>query len=58
MPGIDYEALILLDPSCIKPLTLSTRQPEAQRRLGFDAFLTARPGKVAHPEIRYMLHPF
>ncbi|MDC8757073.1 type VI secretion system baseplate subunit TssG [Janthinobacterium fluminis] len=57
VPCIQYEALLLLRPPCVKPLVLSTQTRGAAKRLGWDAFLTASPGKPVRAQVRYLLHP-
>ncbi|GAB3437500.1 type VI secretion system baseplate subunit TssG [Massilia solisilvae] len=52
-PTLRYEIRLLLAPSCVKRMTLSTRAD--RRRLGWDTFLTGTAGVTQCPEIGSML---
>ena len=54
VPSIRYEARLLLDKPCLKPLTLKTRGQD-RRRLGWNSFLTSKEGKVSRPDIRLIV---
>ena len=56
VPSVQYEVRLLLDKSCLKPLTLKTKGQE-RRRLGWNSFLTGTEGKASRPEIRAVLQP-
>jgi type VI secretion system protein ImpH len=53
VPATRYEVRLLLAPSCIKRMTLTTRSEPT--RLGWDTFLTSTHGVAHRPEIRSML---
>lgn len=55
--NLEFEVRLILGPSCIQPLTLTSRNRPAMRRLGWDTFLSSSTGQVSRPEVRYMLHP-
>ena len=52
-PSLRYEVRLILNTSCIAALALGP--PAARRRLGWDSFLPGADGKVARPEVRYLL---
>ncbi|GAB3410910.1 type VI secretion system baseplate subunit TssG [Massilia agilis] len=54
-PTLQYEIRLLLAPSCIKRMSLSTHS--ISRRLGWDTFLTGTAGVAQRPEIGAMLRP-
>lgn len=54
LPNLEFEVRLHLKPSCIKPLVLSS-EAGAARRLGWDAFLPGRDGKVSRNTIGYLL---
>lgn len=53
VPALRYEVRLLLAPPCVKRLTLSTRA--APRQLGWNTFLTGKPGVTNRPDIRSAL---
>lgn len=53
VPMLGYEVRLILSPSCVKRLTLTTKAEP--RRLGWNSFLTGTPGVTRYPEIRSML---
>lgn len=57
VPSLQYEARLILSPPVVEPLALRTADRNGMKRLGWNAFLTTRPGQARKPEIRYMLHP-
>lgn len=56
VPTLEYEVRLILGPSCIQPLVLTGNRSQA-RRLGWNAFLVTRSGKVSRPDVRYLLRP-
>jgi type VI secretion system protein ImpH len=54
VPSVQYETRLLLDEPCIRPLVLATKG-EDRKRLGWNTFLTATPGKASRPDIRSIL---
>jgi type VI secretion system protein ImpH len=54
VPSVQYEIRLLLDASCIRPLTLAATG-EDRKRLGWNTFLTGTPGKASRPDIRSLL---
>lgn len=52
-PNLRYEVRLVLSEPCIGPITLGP--PASRRRLGWDCFLPDRAGRVARPEVRYLL---
>ncbi|MEO7577286.1 MAG: type VI secretion system baseplate subunit TssG [Massilia sp.] len=48
VPGVRYEARLLLSPPCIKRLTLDA---SASRQLGWSTFLTGTAGVASRPDI-------
>jgi type VI secretion system protein ImpH len=54
VPSVQYELRLLLDTPCLKPLTLTTREPD-RKRLGLNSFLTVCEGKASRPDIRSVL---
>lgn len=57
LPCMQFEARLILSAQCVEPVVLTTRHRAAAKRLGWNTFLKAGPGKVLKPEIRYMLNP-
>ncbi|MBJ7308832.1 type VI secretion system baseplate subunit TssG [Rugamonas sp. CCM 8940] len=56
LPNLEFEVRLLLSPPCLRRLVL-TSKPGAGRRLGWDAFLGGRDGKVSRSAVSYLLHP-
>ena len=54
VPSVQYEVRLLLGKSCLKPLTLRSKG-QAQKRLGWNSFLTGTEGKASRPDIRAVL---
>jgi len=54
VPSVQYEVRLLLDSSCIKPLSLRTKSPD-RTHLGWNAFLTSTTGRASRPEIRSVI---
>ncbi|WP_377702028.1 type VI secretion system baseplate subunit TssG [Pseudoduganella sp. UC29_71] len=52
-PNLRYEVCLILSAPCIQPIVLGP--PAMRRRLGWDCFLPDRNGRVAQPEVRYLL---
>lgn len=52
-PNLRYQVRLVLSASCIGPIVLGP--PSSRRRLGWDCFLPDRAGRVALPEVRYLL---
>lgn len=56
LSNLKIEVRLILKPSCIEPLVLASQSGQA-RRLGWDAFLTGRDGKVSRNTLGYLLAP-
>ena len=56
LPNLQFEVRLLLKPSCLQRLVL-TSEPGAARRLGWHTFLLRRNGKVSRNTIGYLLRP-
>jgi type VI secretion system protein ImpH len=56
LSGLKIEVRLILQASCVEPLVLASQAGQA-KRLGWDAFLTGRDGKVSRNTLGYLLPP-
>jgi type VI secretion system protein ImpH len=54
VPSMQYETRLLLDATCVTPLTLASTGQD-RKRLGWNTFLTGTAGKASRPDIRSVL---
>lgn len=56
LPNLEFEVRLILNPSCVAPLVL-TSKPGAARRLGWDVFLVGQDVQVCRSTVGYLLRP-